>query len=186
MIKFKHDDGEFTAPTDWDEVLVEHFIKPEFLSGNPIKLLSALSGIPEGKLLHTTEDVLPYFERTIGFMAKDPTGWMGEDEVPETIDVLGVSCTIPKELEVQSFGQKVMFGQALQKHTFVYAGIPEAVAVYVAPQIYPDNWHEKMDEVSKAVLKLPIKKVYRVAAFFLRTSKAVSSDGQTGSIVSRL
>jgi len=176
VIKFIFQEKTIEVPDCWDDVTVEHFINPYFLSGNSIELLSSLSGIPAVKIANTTEDMAPHFEKTVAFIKKDFKGWQGEPKKIK-LDLLGVSCVIPKNIELESFGKKIMMGDAIAKHKFVYQGIPEAIAIYLGEQIYPDDWYTRIDEIKEAVLKLPINKVYNIAAFFLILSKKFLKGG---------
>jgi hypothetical protein len=178
MVKFNFDGTKVGCPDRWEEVSVEHFIRPEFLSGNSIKLLAALSGVPASKLANATQDMMPHFEKVVQFLKEDPKGWMG-GELPETFTFLETECTIPRNIEMRSFGQKIMLGQALVANSFLYKSIPDAIAIYLGNQIYPDDWFERLEELKDAVLVLPINQVYPVAAFFLSHSQASRRSGKT-------
>jgi len=179
MIKFKIEGNTVECPTKWSEVTVEHFIKPEFLSGNPIHLLSVLSGVSKKKLSSTTEDLTEHFNKTVQFMVNDPKGWQGDDDKPIELELMDIKCIIPVNIEAKSFGQKIMFGQAISKSVFVYDHVPDAIAIYLGEQIFPDDWFDRIDEIKKEVLKLPITKVYRIADFFLTLLKASKRNGQS-------
>jgi len=170
VIEFRFSDRTVRVPTKWDEVTVAHFITQGFLGGNAIELLSVLSGIDPALLANTTEDLLPKYIKIVEFMLKEPNGWKGDKAT--SIEVLGVMCKIPKNIEMETFGQKIMMGDILNKGKDDILGtLPAVVAIYLAPQIYPDTWFRQIDEVSKAILSLPINKVYPVAAFFLTLIK---------------
>jgi len=176
MINFNFEGVRVSVPTKWAEVTVEHFIKKEFLSGNAIQLLSVLSGIPAIKLANTTKDLTKHFERAVGFIKAEPLGWRKGSK--EEVLLMGVECRAPVNLELETFGQKILFGQALLKSTFHYEAIPEAVAIYLAPQIYPDDWFERIDEVALEVKKLPIRNVWSMADFFLTNTLTLRRGGQ--------
>lgn len=177
MIRFTYKDKKYELPTSWDEVTVNHFIKPEFLSGNALSLLSAISGMPVKELAYVTEDVAKRFEETVSFMNEDPDGWKGEHK--EEIDFMGKRCKIPRDLELETFGQKVMFGQALGKYSFIYAAIPEAIAIYLGPQVF-EEWYKPdlMEKMTEAVRAMPIHEVFPIASFFLRTSSVLRQSGR--------
>ena len=175
MKNFIFEDQTISIPTAWEEVSVGMFITPEFLSGNVLGLLSVLSGIPMGKLATSTEDLSKHFMHIAKFMSKEPNGW-NATEPPETIEFMGVECKVPKDLEKQMFGQKIMLGQAIKEHKFAYAAIPQAIAIYLMPQV-SENWWEEIDKGAEEAKKLPIQAVHQVATFFLSLSKQVQKSG---------
>ena len=142
------------------------FTHEKFSAGNSLSLLSALSGIPEEMLANTTEDLGKYFTKCSQFIIKDKNGWRG-GEVPESLTIMDKVCTIPADLNFQLFGQKILLGQAMKKGSL--QAIPDAIAIYLAPQVFGSNWFEadNIAELREEVLKLPINAVYPIADFFL-------------------
>ena len=165
MIAFNFEGKKIEVATKWEEVTVGHYINPHFLSGNAIQLLAALAEIDPLLLANAKKDYSKHFSKVVNFINKDPLGWKRGGT--EQLTVMGKTCLIPKDLESQTFGQKIMFGQILSKTTFHYAVIPEAVAIYIAPQLYPKNWYEKIDEIAAEIKDLPIRDVNNIADFFL-------------------
>ena len=177
MINFNFEGKEVSVASEWNEVTVKHFIMPEFLSGNSIELLSALSGIPATKLANATPDTQKHFNKTVAFLNADVRGWQGKAGAT-SLKLMGVKCKIPKNIELESFGKKIMMGDVIAKHAFIYEAIPAAIAIYLGEQIYPDDWYKRIDEIAEEVLKLPINKVYSITAFFLTLSKSYRRNGQ--------
>jgi len=178
MITFKFEDQKVSIPTAWAEVTVGVFSNPDFLSGNSLALLASLSGIDIGKLANTTEDLGPHFARAVKFMKESPRGWAGK--FYNKVKIMGVTCKVPKNIEFETFGQKVMYGQALAKHRTNFATMPYGVAIYLAPQIDPLKWYERIEEIADAVKLLPITRVAPIADFFLTSTKKFRPSG-TGS-----
>ncbi len=176
MITFDFEGQRVTVPTSWSEVTVEHFIMPEFLSGDALKLLSALSGIPLEKLANTKGDYTEQFNKTVHFLNANPGGWAG-GEKPDKFMLLNKPCKIPKDIELETFGQKIMMGQVIASNEFVYSAMPEAIAIYLGPQVFPKDWYNRIDEIAKEVLRMKISQVYPVAAFFLSLSKEFRKSG---------
>ncbi len=175
MITFDFEGQKVKMPTAWNEVTVEHFLKPEFLSGDALQLLSALSDIPMAKLANTTEDLTEKFEQGVKFMKDDPNGWMAGST--KELKILDVNCTIPENIEVERLGQKIMMAQELSKHTYYYSAIPQVIAIYLSPQIYPEDWYSKIEEVAEKIKQMPITKVYRIADFFLNNIELLRGNG---------
>jgi len=179
MIKFKFENQDILMPTSWEEVTVAHFINEGFLSGNPLKLMSVLSGISVKQLANTTIDLTDKFEKGVKFLKEDPNGWKGNGEVPSSLKLLEVECKIPINIEMKMLGQKIMLEQELAKHKYFYSAMPEAIAIYLGPQIYPDDWYEKIPEIAEAVNLLPIFEVYNIADFFLTNTEPLHKNGIT-------
>ena len=177
MVSFNFEDKTVNLPTSWDEVTVAMFINPLFLSGDSLGLLAALADVPAEKLLNTTEDLTPYFDECLKFIKSDPQGWQ-RGAMTETLTVLDTVCTIPQNIELERFGQKVMFGQALANNKDnIYNALPTAIAIYLAPQIHPGDWAKRIPEIEAAVLSMSIDRVYSIGIFFLRVTAKYRSDG---------
>ena len=177
MIKFKFEDQTVSLPEKWSEVTVEIFSNPDFYSGNAIYLLSSFSGVPVEKLMNTTKDLTKYLVQISNLIIKDKEGYRGKPDVPITFKLLDVNCKVPTNIELRSFGQKVMYGQALAKCKYSNEAIPEAIAIYLAPQIFPKDWYERIDEITDAVRQMKIVDCYSLADFFLLSILRHRSDG---------
>ena len=176
MITFKIDNKEVTAPTIWEEVTVKHFINPYFLSGNTIKLLAALTELPADKLANSSEDLIKKFKKTTNFLQKNPGGWL--TDTPSELEFMGKKLKVPINLEVKMFGQKIMLQEAFTKYESIYEAIPDAIAIYFGPELYPLDWFDRIDEMKQEVLPLSIKKVGPIASFFLNSFYQLQKSGK--------
>jgi hypothetical protein len=177
MIAFKFQNATIEAPDSWDEVTVAHFIKPEFLARDAVGLLSALTGIDRSTLLNATDDITEPLNKIVEFYAKDPQGYKSHET--ENFKFRGKKIKIPKDIELEKLGQKILFGSAMGKHKFVYEAIPEAVAIYIIPLITSDGSFDDsiIEEVAEEIKLLKIKDVYPVADFFLSSFRALAQSG---------
>lgn len=177
MIKFKFIDATIEAPDCWDDVLVSHFINPYFLSRDSVSLLASLSGIDRDVLLQTKADIAGPLTRMVDFIVKDPEGFTRK-EAPKEFKLMGKTCKVPLDIELERVGQKIMFQDALGKHKFVYEGIPEAIAIYLIPELNDGKFDDGMiEEVAAEVRKLKIVDVFPLANFFLNSLKALLKNG---------
>ena len=177
MITFKFQNATVEAPDQWSEVTVEHFIRPEFLTRDPVGLLAVLTGIEKGVLMNATEDISQELGRMVSFIAKEPTGYKGK--LPDRFKIMDKLVKIPKDIELEKLGQKILFSAALGKYKFAYEAIPEIIAIYLIPQMTSDGSFDDnmIDEVKDAVKKMPITYVYPVADFFLDSLKLSRRNG---------
>lgn len=176
MLKFVFDKKTIKVPNHWDEVTVEHFINPFFLSGNSLSLLSVLSGIEKGALINSTEDITPHLYKMVNFVNEEPQGY--KKALPEEFELRGQKLTIPKDIEVERVGQKIMLQDAVFKYEYVYQAIPEAIAIYMAPQLNDGVFDDAMIEpLAEEVKQLRIVDVYPIADFFLSSSKRSTKNG---------
>ena len=126
MIEFVLEDQTIKLPTAWPEVTISMFTEPAFRSGDPLRLLSALSGVSTDKLANTTKDLTPYFNKVVKFMSAQPNGWRGT--LPAAIEIEGTLCTIPQDIELERYGQSLIFGQYIAQHPEnVFKAFPAAV-----------------------------------------------------------
>ena len=177
MIKFIIEDKEVLLPEEWAEVTVKHFVNPDFLSGNTIRLLAALSGLEAIKLANASDELLAKFDKTFDFLRANPNGWKGDK--PTTFTFMGKEMKVPTDIERCMFGQKIMFGEAMRKHNHIYQAIPEAIAIYFGVYIYPEDWFDRIDEIKEHTLELPISDVFSIVDFFLRSSEQLVKSGKT-------
>jgi len=175
-IKFKFLNATIEAPDCWNEVTVEMFCNPYFLTRDAVGMLSALTGIEKYKLMNTKEDLEEPLLKMIAFIAREPEGYKGK--VPKTIKINGVKCRIPKDIELERLGQKIMLSSAMGKHTYIYEAIPEAIAIYLVPEINGGDFDDSLiEEVTEQVKKLKIVDVYPVADFFLNKYRNIIKSG---------
>ena len=180
MITFKFNNATITAPDCWEEVTVEYFIKPEFLAQDSISLLAALSGIDRKTLLNATEDIMGSLNKMVEFYVKDPKGYQRGST--KHIKLRGKRCKVPQDIELLRIGQKIMFQQAMFKNPFIYQSIPEAVAIYMVPEVNDGDFDDALiPELTEEILKLPISDVYPIADFFLDSFKQLVTSGRKSS-----
>ena len=165
MIKFKINEKTVEAPTKWAEVTVKHFIDPNFLSGSTVKLLAALIGIKPEELANCTDDLMKQFSKVTNFMRKEPAGWKAD--IPAEFTFMNKVLKVPVNIEVKMFGQKIMMQEAITKYDSAHQAIPEIIAIYFGPEIYPLDWFDKIEELKAEVLPMPIREVAAVTDFFL-------------------
>jgi len=172
MIKFKFLNATVEAPDCWEDVTVEMFCNPYFLTRDAVGILSVLTGIEKHVLMNTRERLDDSLAKMIKFIADDPYGYQKLKRKPIVIN--GITCKIPKDIELERLGQRIMFASVMLKHTYKYEGIAEVVAIYLIPELnknekYPDGEFNDnmMPDVTDQVKKLRIVDVYPAADFFL-------------------
>lgn len=176
MIKFKFNNATIEAPDRWEEVKVEMFCHPYFLARDAVGILSVLTGIDKHVLMNTKEDLVKPLTDMVAFIATDPEGYQKMKRKDVTID--GIKCKIPKDIELERLGQKIMIQAIMGKHTYLYEGIPEAVAIYLIPQLNDGNFDDALiEDVAKSVSKLRIIDIFPVADFFLSRYRASIKNG---------
>lgn len=177
MIRFSFEGTKVELPTEWEEMQVKHFCNPYYIKGQTLGILSALSGIPIKDLANSTKDLQHHFDKAARFIIKKPEGWLVEK--PETLTLLGKEIPVPQDIEVAMFGQKIMYQEVLSKNEFnIMLTAPDAIAIYFAPAIYPDDWFERIEEVKEAVLELPIQQVGPIVLFFLNNTHKLLRSGK--------
>lgn len=90
---------------------------------------------------------------------------------PEKITVLGVEVSIPKDLSLETFGQKVLAEQAMieNRGRDVISLSCKVVAIYLQKRVFPGKIDEaRIDELEKALLDMPAIQIYPIASFFLQ------------------
>jgi hypothetical protein len=177
-LKIKFENASLQVPDCWEEVKVGHFIKPEFLSGDVVGLLAALVGVEKHVLMNSTDNIEADLQKMVQFYIEDPKGYSKGTVKP--FRVMGKTVKIPKDIELERLGQKILFAAAIGKYKFTYEAIPEAVAIYIIPSLTEDgNFDDAMlEEVTEAVKQLRIVDVYPVADFFLNSLRPMKKSGR--------
>lgn len=178
-LKIKFENATLEVPSEWSEVKVGQFIKPEFLTGDVVGMLAALIGVEKHTLLNSKEDIESDLYKMIQFYIDNPKGY--RDQPMRPFEVNGKKITIPKDIELERLGQRILFNTMLGKYKFTYEAIPEAVAIYIIPSLTEDGDFDDglIESVSEAVKQLRIVDVYPVFDFFLNSLKTSNINGST-------
>ena len=59
-----------------------------------------------------------------------------------------------------------------------YNGIVHDRLSYFGPEIYPDDWFERIEEIKTEIMLLPIRNVFAIASFFLPNSHLLAKSGK--------
>ena len=177
-IRIEINDQTIQAPTSWEEVKVSHFINPEFLTMDSLGLISSLTGIDRRALMNSKDDVMDKVGKMVEFIALDPRGY-AKAVMMETFTLRGVECKVPMDIEVERLGQKIMLQDAMGRNKFIYQAIPEAIAIYLIPQLNNDEFDEKLiPDLVEEVKELRIVDVFPIADFFLSSYRSMLKNGK--------
>jgi len=169
--------GEYTGeiPTSWDEVTLHQLI--DFWNNKDKGIsfvLESFSGIPAktwnaAPVEDVTNDIMPHLK------------WIGEVpdfanlKCPEYVTIMGKKIKVPKDLDLKSFGQKIMFEQIV-KQNINEAGdldmvkvIPDALAIYFEPLFAEKDFDDERIEDFKVLMSRGMSGLegYAVGSFFL-------------------
>ena len=176
---FKLGKHKLTVPNSWDECSTNLFFELAAADHSDyIEMIAILSGLPRSIISKSRQLDLD----TI----LDPhLVWMGEkinwkDIKPPKEIYFGIkTIKVPTDLELESFGQKVVMDSIIEECTETEGDkdkinlsklIPAAFAVYFAHKYYDKDFdRDLVDEFLPIVGELPIMTVYPIGAFFLRT-----------------
>ena len=184
-LKIKFENATLEVPNSWDEVKVGHFIKPEFLTGDVVGLLAVLIGVEKHTLMNSTDNIEQDLYKMVQFYIDNPVGYREAPMKPFMLR--GKKVTIPKDIELERLGQRILFASVVGKHKFAYEAIPEAVAIYLIPSITPDGGFDDslIEEVAEEIKTLRIVDVFPVADFFLNSLRSSQKSGTPSSMASQ-
>jgi len=156
-----------TLPSKWEEVTVKQFIDLEGSKGtdNPTKLLSILSGIPLPKIMDTKTNLQIQINEALNFITLNPPEW----KMLSLRDVYlfkGQFYNVPKDLELETFGQKILLQNKLNATDNPITVIAYAIAIYMQKVIDGRFDENKANKLEKEVLQMRITEVYPLAIFF--------------------
>ena len=184
-LKIKFENATLEVPNSWDEVKVGHFIKPEFLTGDVVGLLAVLVGVEKHELMNSTENIEQDLYKMAQFYIDNPVGYRENKMKPFKIN--GKTITIPKDIELERLGQRILFASVMGKYKFAYEAIPEAVAIYLIPSLTEDGSFDDsmIDQVAEAIKEARIVDVFPVADFFLNSLRSSPKSGNPSSMASQ-
>lgn len=174
-----------SVPVRWEETSVELFQKiAKEWDGDRLTLFSLLTGLNAENLQHSTDPLVQEaFVGSTRFVFDQSVNWSGL-AMPATIDILGKTVVIPKNVGRLTLGQNIAIRERMDDvqegrvadslkvffvDKFMFDEIISfAIATYLQPLIdekpYDD---ERAAEIEKEILKMPILKVYAIGFFFL-------------------
>lgn len=173
---FKLGKEKFSIPSSWDEVSTELFFKlAKSDKKDYIAMLSILSGVEYKKIaqareLNLDEVLAPHLAWT-----NDKIDWENMP-IPTEINVRLKTLKVPTNLELESFGQKIVLEDKLRECMTGSKGdvnlpelIPYAFSVYFCGKYYEKDFSKVLlNQFLHLVKDMPIMTVYPIGSFFLK------------------
>lgn len=148
-------------PESWQELTTEQYIAIE-ADTQPLELFSILTNIPLDVVENanlSSEQAGKYTEKIATFYNNPPD----LEKLPKQ-KIEGVS--LPKRLDMQTFGQKVILEEAIKSVEDMRKIIPDAIAIYLQPAVENTFDSKRVPVYKQKVLQMPIMKTYPWASFF--------------------
>jgi hypothetical protein len=177
MYNFLFDNKSIKLPESWSEVAFSQFVKMQSLNEEKntiLETLSILSGEPYDSWLlcrdvDIDEKVVPF----ISFIYHKVD--FEKLPIPKTINYKGKEYKGVKDIGLETFGQKIIFqdylNKSLEKETNIIQTFPYIVAIYLQPIITESEFNtDKVEELEKEINEMPVTVVIPLATFFLQKS----------------
>jgi hypothetical protein len=171
MIPFKSGNLEFELPSKYGDLTFEQFYKIKDSDGKPSSIVSILSGIDKAILdrcsdLDLDQKLYPYLE-----FLKEPFD-LHTYFVPDFIEVDGITYPKPKDLGLQTIGQKWhledLYKEVSEKGGTDVDLFPQALAIYLQPTITGTVYDsDKVEELIPKMMKVKLIEGWPLASFFL-------------------
>lgn len=159
------------VPVCWEEVTVAQFQRMalEWDGEDWIKLFSILSGKEYAGIASSKSYKLESsLYAAVRFVFEQPFNFE-RIPMPQFIVINGKTVQIPKKIGRLSIGQAIQVRKYIESVGDDRAAISRAVAVYLQPLIDGRDFdYERALEIEKAVLSLPIVKIFPVGFFLLK------------------
>jgi hypothetical protein len=179
-------DYEFDLPTSWQDLTFEQgsrlfidwFTKDK---DDIFMLMEILSGVSHKVWFNAIGDVDANISSHIKFLSEIPN--LAELPMPKSIKIGEKNITLPTNLGLQTFGQKVMLQEEINKHLGkphdMLKIAPMAVAVYAYPGFYEAPLDsEQLKTFSEMILQCNFLDVYSAGRFFFLRSVKSSAGNQ--------
>lgn len=166
-------------PTSWADVSVRQFNEIKKIDvaderyNSICKMLEIFTGISATEWFEMeasevdTNTILLMLE-----FCKDPIQW-DSLKAPESIKIGGKDITIPKDINMSTYGQIVVFDTKviplIHSEGSISSVVHSAVAIFLQPLITGKKFNaDLLAETENQILDLPIYQVFPLASFFLR------------------
>lgn len=173
---FKLGKEKFSIPNSWDEVSTDLFFRlAKCDKSDYIALLSVLSGIEYKKISQARETDLDEILAPHLAWTNEQIDWEGMKS-PTHINVRLKTLKVPTNLELESFGQKIVLEDKLRECITGSKGevnlaelIPYAFSVYFCSKYYEKDFSKVLvNQFLRLTMDMPIMTVYPIGSFFLK------------------
>lgn len=167
-----------SIPTNWGDCTLGQCIDISQADvsekGFKVKLLSILTGLSTEEILSSSDvDYWNSISTLIEFIAEEPD--MKSFEFPRFIKIGETKCNIPKDLTLETYGQKIALEELIRTAAEGADGklnvlelMPTALSIYFYPIIAGQKFNdERVDEFTDLMKSIPVKYAFPVAGFFL-------------------
>lgn len=180
-LKIQLDDGlhEYMIPTSWKEVTLEQILKLDFevkTLVDHIEILAVFTNLDKSKIENTPSNLWKPLLDVMLWSKRFPR-WETLP-IPETISVNLKTIEIPKNLELETFGQKVYAAQAMEKNK--PDAILDVLACYLQPKIDGKVNLDRVEDVKEEIKYLPAIKLVPIGRFFFRKLILLKKYGKLG------
>lgn len=190
VIEIKRKKQSYLIPENWGEVTLKHLINLELWKGDELDLVGLLSCfidvdpevIANSKRDHWAELI------TVLTFVFEPPAWDGLS-VPKTVKLDNRVIKVPRKLELERYGQKVLALQYmanLKTDSQNIAIIPDVMAAYFQPLIDGKFSRLRLDYTKRQVLSMPAFQAVPIGRFFFRKLLRSKNYGYLGLKASRL
>jgi len=172
MIYFKIGSEQHQMPSTWREMDTATFVRLSHLDNDyadMFSLMAALTNIDKDKLLNAKSAFETQTRAALKLVADEVPLW---EQIPHKDQFIfkGKAYKVPKNLEMERFGQKVMLQNRLLNNA-ANDCLAFAVALYMQPIIDGKFNNDKILPLEEEILKMPAIDIYPLAVFFLNKLK---------------
>lgn len=172
-IPYTIDKIKFTLPYGWAGLTLREWMDMRFSwdKSDYIRLLEILSGVPYDTWYSCRVIDLDKKVNPILSMITTSPDWE-KLPVPSLVTLGGTEIKVPKDLKLETFGQKsvlqIKTNKAQDEYGDPLRALPEALAIYFQPQLTGKPFDGiTLEEIIPLVMEMPILEAYPVGTFFL-------------------
>ena len=180
----------FYIPDSWLELKLKHLINLELWKGNendPIGLLSCFIDLDAEIIANSKRDHWTELITILSFVF-DPPKWHNL-KVQRKVKLSDKLITIPRKLELERFGQKVLalqYMSNIKEDSQNLSIIPDVMAVYFQP-LYDGKFSRyRLRHIKSLIMEMPAIEAIPIGRFFFRKLIKSRNFGWLGLKVSQL
>jgi hypothetical protein len=199
ILEINGKDRTFNLPDSWLNITLKHLINLELWQGNdndPVGLLSCFMDIDPEIIANSKKDLWDELLTILSFVY-DPPKWHNL-KIPKTVILDNKKIKVPRKLELERFGQKVLALQymaEMKEDSDNIKIIPDVMAIYFQPLLDNTFSRFRLDYIKSLILGMPAIEGVPIGRFFflkLLKSKNLGRLGltryqltRTGSYITR-
>lgn len=178
MAQIKINNKSYHLPLSWNDITYKQYLLLTNNQSGLIGTLSILLNIANSELQTwiSTKELEKQILTAISWCNNVPN--LSDYDLPKQLIVGGKEMKVPKNLDYETFGQRVFAQELLTNKKLDSENLPMLVATYFEPLFFGRAFDSNnVEEFSERILQCKFFDVWRIGSFFLRKLLGLPKNG---------